>query len=176
MTRNIFIKPATHGDFAALRDIELAAFETLRAAGAVYGHPTATSDEQLQEYLEQELLFAAHDSDGLARGWASGYEVGGWLHVAEMDVHPDWQMKGIGRALIQTLVEEARTRGLNGVTLTTDRLAPFNAPFYQSLDFRFADPHDTPPHLDATLEAEVKAGLDLTRRVAMMLSFEGAKD
>jgi hypothetical protein len=29
MTSNILIKPATHGDFAALRDIELAAFETL---------------------------------------------------------------------------------------------------------------------------------------------------
>lgn len=175
-TRNIFIRPATQGDFAALRDLELAAFETLRAAGAIRGDPTATSDERLQEYLEQGLLFAAYDCDRLARGWSGGYEVRGWLHVAEMDLHPDWQRKGIGRILINTLVEEARTRGLNGATLTTDRLAVFNAPFYQSIGFRFADPHDAPPHLHATLEAEAAAGLDLTRRVAMVLSFGGARN
>jgi predicted N-acetyltransferase YhbS len=93
-----------------------------------------------------------------------------------MDVHPDWQRKEIGRALVRTLVWEARTRGLNGATLTTDRLAVFNAPFYQSIGFWFADPHDAPPHLHATLEAEAAAGLDLTRRVAMVLSFEGVKD
>jgi predicted N-acetyltransferase YhbS len=41
--RDIVIRPATRTDFPALRDIELAAFETLRGAGAVDGEASAST-------------------------------------------------------------------------------------------------------------------------------------
>jgi GNAT superfamily N-acetyltransferase len=108
----------------------------------------------------------------VARGWCGGYEIDGWLHIAEIDVHPAWQRKGIGRQLIHALLDEGRRRGFRGATLTTDRFAAFNAPFYQSLGFRSSGLHDAMPHLDAILEAEIAMGLDPHRRVAMALPFE----
>lgn len=96
----------------------------------------------------------------------------GWLHVAEIDVHPDWQRKGIGRRLMQRLLDEARTRVLKGGTLTTDRWAAFNAPFYLSLGFRFVHPQDATPNLQLVLDEEAAAGLNPGRRVAMVISFD----
>jgi GNAT superfamily N-acetyltransferase len=168
---HFYIKPATRDDFPVLRSIELAAYETLRAAGAVAGDPSVSDDKDLHRYCEQQLLYAALPRGGDIVGWCGGYEIDDWLHVAEMDVHPDWQGKGIGRRLIQTLLDDARARELKGATLTTDRQAVFNAPFYLSIGFRFLDAQDTVPHLWAILNEEIAAGLDPLRRAAMMLSF-----
>ncbi|TDK29874.1 GNAT family N-acetyltransferase [Rhizobium deserti] len=173
---HFYVKPATRDDFPVLRSIELAAYETLRAAGAVAGDPSVSDDKDLHRYCEQQLLYAASPPGGDIVGWCGGYAIDGWLHVAEMDVHPDWQGKGIGRRLIQTLLDDARTRELKGATLTTDRQAAFNAPFYLSIGFRLVHPQDTTPHLWAILDEEIAAGLDPLRRAAMMLSFsEGPK-
>jgi predicted N-acetyltransferase YhbS len=170
--RTIVIRPAAQSDFSALRDIELAAFETLRDAGAVDGEASASTVEQLQQYLDRSLLLVACASDGVVRGWCGGYEIDGWLHIAEIDVHPDWQLMGIGRQLIHALLDEGKRRGLCGATLTTDRIAAFNAPFYQSFGFRFLAQQDSFPRLEAILEAEVGAGLNPLRRVAMVVPFE----
>lgn len=169
---HVSIRPATRDDFPTLRAIELAAFETLRAAGAASGEPTASDAEDLGKYLEHRLLYAASLPEAEIAGWCGGYEIEGWLHVAEIDVHPDWQRKGIGRRLMQRLLDEARTRVLKGGTLTTDRWAAFNAPFYLSLGFRFVHPQDATPNLQLVLDEEAAAGLNPGRRVAMVISFD----
>jgi predicted N-acetyltransferase YhbS len=168
------IRPAGRDDFESLRAVELAAFETLRAAGAVDGDPNASSDEDLERYLQDRLLYASTSPEGEIVGWCGGSEIARWLHIGEIDVHPDWQKKGIGRRLIHRLLREARARGLKGATLTTDRSAVFNAPFYLSIGFRIDQAQDAEPYLQKILEAEAAAGLDTGRRVAMTLLFEGA--
>ncbi|MBB4006660.1 GNAT family N-acetyltransferase [Allorhizobium taibaishanense] len=165
------IRAGVRHDFEALRGIELASFETLRAAQAVTGEAAASSDDELQIYLDSGFLFVAGEDSGGLFGYTGGYEAEGWLHIGEMDVHPLWQRQGIGRCLIGKMLATARERDLNGATLTTDRFAPFNAPFYQKLGFRPLDAAACSPRLKAILASEADKGLDPRWRVAMMLAF-----
>jgi ribosomal protein S18 acetylase RimI-like enzyme len=167
----MFIRPATSEDFAALKAVELASFETLRGAGAVDGNPSASSDEELQQYLDNRLLLVGCDPEGNVVGYCGGYVTEDFLHIGEMDVHPDWQRKGLGRRLLTMLINEGRARKLAGATLTTDRFAPFNAPFYATLGFRLVEKEGNLPRLKKILEAESGEGLDPLRRVAMVLMF-----
>lgn len=167
----IHIASAKADHFPALRSIELASFEILLAAGAVTGEPMASSDDELQLYLGSGFLVAAFDDRQMPVGYAGGYISEDWLHIGEMDVHPSWQRQGIGRRLITSLLNEGRARHLQGSTLTTDRFAPFNAPFYASLGFQTLEGQSCPTRLQEILAAETAKGLSPLRRVAMMLMF-----
>lgn len=167
----ITIKPGTAEHFAALREIEIASFETLRLAGAVTGPATASDDSELQNYLNAQLLYVAFNTQNEPLGYAGAYIDEGWLHIAEIDVHPDWQRRGIGRQLMNVLLSEAQTRNLKGATLTTDSQAAFNAPFYASLKFQIIEKNECPPRLKAILDAEKAKGLNPHRRVAMVVAF-----
>jgi GNAT superfamily N-acetyltransferase len=168
---SVCIRRADRKDYAELRKIELLSFETLRAVGAVTGKPSASTDDELQHYLDAELLYAAFDERSVPVGYGGAHVAGGWLHIAEMDVHPDWQRRGIGRRLMETLLRDGRNRKLEGATLTTDRFARFNAPFYASLGFSIVDESACPPRLKSILESEKRGGFDPHRRVAMTLTF-----
>jgi len=154
--------------FSRLQAIELAAFETLRAAGAVTGPASASSLEALTRYHTCGHLLAAFTPQGEACGFIGGELTNNWLHIAEMDVHPAWQRKGIGRRLVERQLALARQKALVGVSLTTDRLAAFNAPFYASLGFKQVGEQDGPAHLQSILKAERSSGFNAARRVAMI--------
>lgn len=164
----IQIQAAGPEHFQALRRIELAAFETLRAAEAVRGAPAASSEQALQDYLGDNLLLAAFAGDRPV-GFGGGRVVADALHICEMDVHPDWQRRGIGRRILAALLDEGRRRHLARATLTTDRWAPFNAPFYATLGFRLVEGADCPGWLADILRQELEHGLDPRRRVAMQI-------
>jgi GNAT superfamily N-acetyltransferase len=93
------------------------------------------------------------------------------VHIAEIDVIRHWQKKGVGRRLMQAVIEAVRMRGALGITLTTDRHVTFNAPFYASLGFRILDAGERPAELSRILEREAEHGADPARRVAMALWF-----
>lgn len=168
---DITIRPARSEHFAALRAIELASFETLREAGAVSGSPVASSLEDLRELCREGMLLVAFAPDDIPVGFAGAAITENWLHIAEADVHPNWQRQGIGRRLMHALLSEGKARGLNGASLTTDRDAPFNAPFYASLGFDIVEGSAISSRLKAVLAAEALAGLDPKRRVAMQLLY-----
>jgi predicted N-acetyltransferase YhbS len=167
----MLIRHGSRDDFAKLQAIELACFETLRQAGAVGGNAAATSVEELQRFLDEDMLHVACEEDGAAVGYLGGYVVDGYLYIAEVDVLPAWQGRGLGRSLIMTLIEDGRRRRLAGATLTTDRFAPFNAPFYARLGFQLLEGDAVPRHLESNLDRQVANGLDPLRRVAMALLF-----
>ncbi|MCF6371360.1 GNAT family N-acetyltransferase [Rhizobium halophilum] len=118
------IRRAAANDFQALQAVELACFETLREAGAVSGVPAASSDEELQRFLDEDLLYVACDQDGAAIAFSGAYVVDEFLYIAEVDVLPVWQGQGFGRRLIMTLLDDGRQRRLAGATLTTDVVHP----------------------------------------------------
>lgn len=168
---NVTITSAHPEHFAALRAIELAAFETLRHAGAMTGPASASSIEELSDFSRNGLLLAACTPDSVPVGFIAGQITDEWLHIAEMDVHPNWQRRGIGKQLMQAILCNGKQRGLTGATLTTDKMAAFNARFYATLDFEIVEGEARPPHLAAISEDEIAKGFDPARRVAMRLIF-----
>ncbi len=154
-----------------LREIELDAFATLAEARGDNGGAHALPQEVLRQSLENNLLFVAADSLNQPIAFLAGAERDRMLYIQELDVAPAWQRKGVGRQLLTVAIETARTSRLRGVTLTTDRFVPFNAPFYARLGFAEIMDDDDLPQLRQALQHEVSIGAAGHRRVAMMLRF-----
>ncbi|MEZ2220672.1 GNAT family N-acetyltransferase [Rhizobium sp. RCC_161_2] len=170
--RDIYeIRLARADELYLLAAIEIDAFWALHDAGAVACEPTSLPIGVLRQSLETDLLFVAADALDQPFGFLAGIVMADTVHIAEIDVIRHWQKKGVGRRLMQAMIEAARRRGASGVTLTTDRHVPFNAPFYVSLGFRMLDDGERSAELSRILEREVEHGADPARRVAMALWF-----
>jgi GNAT superfamily N-acetyltransferase len=115
-------------------------------------------------------LWVAETPDGAVVGLALVVILGGYGHLDELDVLPDYGRRGIGSALLNTVCDWARQSGYGAVTLRTFRDIPWNAPFYQRHGFRVVESARlSPQHVE--LEAvEQQRGLRIDRRVAMMYS------
>jgi len=95
--------------------------------------------------------------------------VDGEAHIDQLSVLPDHGGRGTGRALLEAAIAWARASGLSGVTLTTFRDVPWNAPFYRRVGF--VDVTDLPPGLAAVRAHERAVGDDdFGPRVAMRLA------
>lgn len=90
------------------------------------------------------------------------------LHIWEMDVHPDFQQRGVGAGLIRACQIDARNSGFTALTLTTFRDLPWNAPFYGRLGFEEVTALDAHPRLASELALEADNGLPAERRCAMI--------
>lgn len=90
------------------------------------------------------------------------------LHIWEMDVHPDFQQRGIGAGLMRAAQVDARMSGFSALTLTTFRDLPWNGPFYARLGFEEVTALDAHPRLAGELANEIDDGLPAERRCAMI--------
>lgn len=88
-------------------------------------------------------------------------------HLEELDVLPEHGRRGIGTALVRTVVAWAHRSRYRQVTLTTFRDVPWNMPFYSRLGFEEVDAGPLEPELAAIVQDEHDRGLDRTRRVIM---------
>lgn len=165
------IRLARPDELYLLAAIEIDAFWALHEAGGVDCEPTSLSIEVLRQSQAEQLLFVAVDAVDHTFGFLAGIVKDGSVHIAEIDVVRHWQKKGVGRRLMEAVIAAAKIQGAAGVTLTTDRHAAFNAPFYASLGFRILDDEERPVGLTRILENEVAHGADPARRVAMALRF-----
>jgi GNAT superfamily N-acetyltransferase len=176
MANDWIIRLARRSDLAQLADIEREAglrFDTIPELAdlpEVLAPPGA-----LTEALEVRLLWVAASAAADAPiGFTYADPRDGNLHLEELDVLPAWGRRGIGRALVAAVVEEAGARGLPAVTLTTFRDVVWNAPFYAGLGFRVLAPGELSPGLVALLAEEERRGLPATLRVVMR--FEVSRD
>lgn len=89
-------------------------------------------------------------------------------HIVEIVVRQDMQGQGCGTALMTAVIDWARTRRLDTLTLTTFIDVPWNAPFYARLGFEIVE-RKSDPRLDDILRREIARGLPAKRRCAMRL-------
>ncbi len=92
------------------------------------------------------------------------------VFILEVDVLPEHQGKGLGRALIQTVIRWTQKQGLPRVTLTTFGDVPWNAPFYERLGFCRLEKDQMTAELARKLDEERNRGL--RERVAMALTID----
>ena len=166
------IRPATQHDAAALPDIE-------RSSGAAFrqiphlawiADDTVTSQQRHEALIRLGAAWVSHDASNMLTAFLTAEVREDVLHIWQMSVRSDQQRKGIGRNLIKAAEHWARSRHLVGLSLTTFRDVPWNAPFYRSCGFQDVDPQFFPA-LQVTLEAERQAGLPIEQRCAMIWLF-----
>ncbi|MDO2440813.1 GNAT family N-acetyltransferase [Enterobacter sp. ECC-219] len=165
---NIYIRPTTSDDVAALPALERAAGERFRDDPdlAWLAEGEVISAEQHLGYAERGLSWLALANERpvgflLAEAHPSS------LFIVELSVDLAWQGKGIGRQLIARAADHARKVGLTSLTLTTFRDVPWNAPFYAKLGFEYIT--ELTPELREKREEEAAHGLAYNSRCAMRL-------
>ncbi len=120
------------------------------------------------QYVLEETSWVG-EVDGQVIGFLCAHEMDRDLHIEELAVRHEWQGQGIGRQLMQTMVEYARRNGFRSVTLTTFREVVWNEPFYRSMGFEIIAPEKVDPWLVEILHAEVARGFPADLRCAMRL-------
>ena len=162
----VAVRPAREDDLAAIPAIEASSVELF----ADFGLPLpdgggAEPSEHWRPALVEGTLWVATDASDRPIGYIACVSYGETLYVQQIDVHHDYQRRGLGRAMMRTAMDAAQQLGRSAVALTTFRDVPFNAPFYASLGFvEVADP---PAWLADILADERRRGLE--DRCGMML-------
>lgn len=172
MTR---IRLAGEDDAEALPDIEQSAGEAFRTIPELaWLADEDVSAERHRTLITQGPCLVAADDGDRPVGLLSATIEGDVLHIWELDVRLELQGMGIGRALLEKAVENARQRGVDAVTLTTFRDVAWNAPFYSKFGFRILESGCIDERLAALLLAEAGHGMPADRRCAMRLDLGAA--
>lgn len=101
-------------------------------------------------------------------GYAATAPVGDFLHLKELAVDPAHGRRGLGSAMLAAVVAQAARDGHSGVTLSTFRDVPFNAPFYAARGFLELPRRAAPEGLRRVFADEVPPGINPRTRVLML--------
>ncbi|WNB85913.1 amino-acid N-acetyltransferase [Cellulomonas sp. ATA003] len=171
MTRTpLTVRPAVPADVRAIRDLVAPyATERILLAKEMVGYY-----ESVQEFLVAEAPPTSEEREGGATPAAGdgGRELAGcgalhvmWDDLAEirtLAVSPRWRRRGVGHALLEALVERARTLGLRRLFCLT-----FEVDFFAAHGFRPIDGTPVPSDVYAELlrshDDGVAEFLDLAR-------------
>jgi len=163
------VRRATAADVAALQEIEVRAgraFAEVGMAEVARDEPMATA--VLEAHAADGRCAVVVGADDRPHGYVVVDRVDAHAHVEQVSVDPDHQGRGLGRALMAWVDEWARGDGRRGVTLTTFRDVPWNAPLYRRLGFRDLAPDEIGPGLATVVSDEAAHGLDPATRVCML--------
>lgn len=152
MNDQVAVRPARVDELAEVGELGLIAY---RAEGLVPpgSHYAARLTDTASRHRDAELLVAA-DQDGRLLGTVTIVRPGTpWAQVAGPDelefrmlaVHPDGRGRGIGRALMDTVLDRARTEGYRGIALSTLESMRTAHHLYERLGFRRAPHRDWRP-------------------------------
>ncbi len=121
----------------------------------------------LEEGQQAGRLWVAVEAGGSPAGFVLVELVGARVHIAELDVSPDHQRRGVATRLLRALADWAADHGFAEITLTTYRDIPWNAPAYRGMGFDFVPPSELDEHLRSHMDQEAAAGFGVAARVAM---------
>lgn len=164
------IRLARRDELASLPEIERRAGRRFARVAELAGVPEdVTALAELADAHQRGHLWVAVAPDRRLAGFAYGTVVDGNFHLEEVDVVPEHGRRGVGAALVRTVIGRARELGAPAVTLTTFLHVPWNAPFYARLGFRVVPPAELGPGLAAAFRDEGRRGLPVEIRTAMRL-------
>jgi GNAT superfamily N-acetyltransferase len=151
----------------ALSDIELAAATMFEGYVPASVPLVSTPQSKFQSAQREGTLWVA-----LSGATPVGFALVEMLaedlpHLEEIDVTPTHGRRGLGTALVHTVLEWAKRAGHQQMTLTTFRNVPWNMPFYSRLGFVEIPTHELRQELETVVRDEADRGLDCDQRVVM---------
>jgi GNAT superfamily N-acetyltransferase len=160
----------TRADVPAASVVSGRAGERFRAVGepriAACADDPPFSPAELEPYVEAGRAWVAVERETVV-GYLIVDIVDGCAHIEEVDVLPEAGGRGHGARLIEEMATWARSSGLGGVTLTTFRDVPWNAPWYARLGFRVLPDDELTRGLRRLISREEEHGLPSDLRVVM---------
>jgi len=162
------IRAARPDDISKIRSIEVAAGELFRGLGMeAIADDTPPTESELAPYVRDGRAWVATGPDGKPLAYILVDIVDGWAHIEQVTVHPDHSRTGLGRALIERVEQWSDGCGLDGMTLTTFRDVPWNAPYYKRLGFSDVAESAWSEGLRQIVRQEGAHGLNAWPRVVM---------
>lgn len=142
----VIIRTATVQDYPAVGDLT-------RAAYVEAGHidPASPYSRTLTDIAARQDGLVVAEVDGTVAGAvniaAPGSDMAEIAYDNELEfrmlaVHPDYQRRGVGRALVEHLLQTARAQRLDGVVLTTMASMTTAHAMYQAMGFQRAPERD----------------------------------
>ncbi len=163
-------------DFRAARPDEIETIRALERASAQ--RFVGLMDALAADEPSPAAVLAARIADGglivavedeAVVGFAMFRRVEARAYVEQLDVLPAFAGRGIGAALLDAVAERARAEGLDGLSLSTFREVPWNAPYYRRLGF--VEVAALTPGMLAIRAEHLARGLDEDARVFMVRDF-----
>jgi predicted N-acetyltransferase YhbS len=128
----IGIRPATESDFDRILKVQQAAFGEYASLYEVSAWTTETLDSIREDAKEKRILAA--EADGVVVGSVRFWNVAGVCVIRLLSVRPDYQKRGVGKALMQE-IERVMTDAHKFYACTMLRTAR-NIQFFSSLGYR----------------------------------------
>jgi predicted N-acetyltransferase YhbS len=128
----IHVRPATEADFAALLQVQQAAFGEYTNLYEVTAWTTETLDSLRQDAKEKRILVA--EAEGVVIGSVRFWTVAGVCVIRLLSVSPAHQKHGVGKALIQE-IERVTTDAHKFYACTMLRTAR-NIQFFLNLGYK----------------------------------------
>jgi predicted N-acetyltransferase YhbS len=163
------IRLARAEDLDALTEIEADA--DLRYADSV--HPEMASGatfprDVLARGIERNWIIVASEDERVV-GWVLLTRSGDEFCVAQISVRRDVGGRGVGDALMKTVIASARGMGYGSIVLNTQTDVPWNRPWYEKHGFVVVDESDWTDDMHVIRREQTESGLDWATRVHMRL-------
>ena len=162
------IRAARLEDLVTLAEIERAAatlFRDTSYAFLVDAEPLSL-DFVTQQFREGRVWVAVDDRD-TSVGYAIGQDVDGNAYLQQIDVHPSYGRRGIGRELVEIVCVWAKHQNYSRILLSTFRDIEWNAPFYTKLGFQILPEVELTSGFQKIRRKEAEAGLPIDKRAIM---------
>lgn len=150
----------------AIRAIERASAQRFLGLMDALAADEPTPAEILRARIATGGLLVAPDDRDEAVAFVMVRPVEARLYVEQIDVLPAFERRGIGAGLLGVVGARALAEGLQGLSLSTFRDVPWNAPYYRRLGF--VEAATLTPGLAAIRQEHIARGLDEDRRVFML--------
>ncbi|MHB2051238.1 GNAT family N-acetyltransferase [Pseudomonas sp. VEM90] len=165
----MLIRPTLEQDIEWLPDVERSAAQAFVnwPALAWLAQGEVMDGAAHRAFVEEGGSWVAQDAAGCIVGFACARLADQALHLHEISVRQEAQGQGVGRRLLQQVVDAGRCAGVRELTLTTFVDVPWNAPFYARFGFEMLQERRLGERLRGILASEYAHGF--SGRCAMRL-------
>lgn len=161
----MIVRDARLGEIAEIRALERASAQRFVGVMDALAADEPTPAEVLAARIAGGGLIVAVEGEAVV-GLAMFRPVENGIYVEQLDVLPAFAGRRIGAGLLDAVAERAKAAGLVGLSLSTFREVPWNAPYYRRLGF--VELQALTPGMLAIRAEHLARGLDEDARVFMV--------